>query len=53
VQPLEPPGQRRQLVLSKHVELLIWQSHQRRQRVYPGGCVSLELAPFPPTRARL
>jgi hypothetical protein len=26
VQPLEPPPQQRQLVLSKHVELLIWHS---------------------------
>jgi hypothetical protein len=32
VQPLEPPCQQRQLVLSKHVELLIWHRHQRGQR---------------------
>jgi hypothetical protein len=43
VQPLEPPGQQRQLVLSKHVELLIWQRHQRRQRIHPGRCVSVRL----------
>jgi hypothetical protein len=29
VQPLEPPRQQHQLVLSKHVELLIWHKHQR------------------------
>jgi hypothetical protein len=45
VQPLELPIQQRQLVLSKHVELLVWQSHQRRQRVHPGGCVSIRLSP--------
>jgi hypothetical protein len=27
VHPLEPPGQQRQLILSEHVELLIWQRH--------------------------
>jgi hypothetical protein len=26
VQPLEPPRQQRQLVLSKHIKLLIWNS---------------------------
>jgi hypothetical protein len=31
VHPLEPPGQQRRLVLSKHVELLIRHSHQRGQ----------------------
>jgi hypothetical protein len=29
VQPLEPPHRQRQLVLSKHIELLIWHRHQR------------------------
>jgi hypothetical protein len=32
VQPLEPSRQERQLVLSKHIELLIGHRHQGRQR---------------------
>jgi hypothetical protein len=44
VQPLEPPRQQRQLVLSKHVELLIWHRHQRGQREHPGGWVSVSLS---------
>jgi hypothetical protein len=44
VQPLEPPGQQRQLVLSKHVKLLVWQRHQRGQRGHPGRCVSVILS---------
>jgi hypothetical protein len=31
VHRLESPSQQRQLVLSKHVELLIWQRHQGGQ----------------------
>jgi hypothetical protein len=46
VQPLEPPSQQRQLVFSKHVELLVWQRHQRRQRLHPGGCISIRLSHF-------
>jgi hypothetical protein len=46
MQPLEPPGQQRQLVRSKHVELLIWLSHQRRQRVHPRGYVSVRTSTF-------
>jgi hypothetical protein len=46
VQPLEPPGQQRQLILSKHVELLVWHRHQRRQRVHPERCVSVRLGHF-------
>jgi hypothetical protein len=49
VHPLEPPGQQLQLILAEHVELLIWQRHQRRQGEHPGGWVPFE----PPTRARL
>jgi hypothetical protein len=37
VPPLESPRRQRQLVLSKHVELLIWHRHQRGQREHPGG----------------
>jgi hypothetical protein len=44
VQPLEPPRQQRQLVLSKHVELLIRHRHQRVQREHPGGWVSVGLS---------
>jgi hypothetical protein len=44
VHPLETPGQQRQLVFSKHVELLIWQRHQRVQREHPGGWVSINLS---------
>jgi hypothetical protein len=44
VQPLEPPRQQRQLVLSKHVELLIWHIHQRGQTKYPGGWVSVRFS---------
>jgi hypothetical protein len=40
VYPLEPPSQQRHLVLSKHVELLIWQRHKRGQGEHPGGWVS-------------
>jgi hypothetical protein len=39
VHPLELLGQQHQLVLSKHVELLMWQRHQRGQREHPGGWV--------------
>jgi hypothetical protein len=44
VQPLEPPRQQCQLVLSKHVELLIWHRHQRGQREHPGGLFSVSLS---------
>jgi hypothetical protein len=53
VQPLEPPRQQRQLVLSKHVKLLIWHRHQRGQREHPGRWVMLAFPFEPPTRARL
>jgi hypothetical protein len=43
VHSLEPPCQQRQLVLSKHVALLICQRHQGIQRVHPGGWVSIRL----------
>jgi hypothetical protein len=33
-----------QLVLSKDVELLIWQRHQGRQRVHLGGCISVRFS---------
>jgi hypothetical protein len=45
VQPLEPTRQQRELILSKHVELLIWHRHQRGQGEHPGGWVSVRL-PF-------
>jgi hypothetical protein len=41
---LEPPGQQRQLILSEHVELLIWQRHLRGQAEHPGGWVSIKLS---------
>jgi hypothetical protein len=44
VQPLEPPHQQRQLVLSKHIELLIWHGHQTGQREHPGRWVSVILS---------
>jgi hypothetical protein len=44
VQPLEPPRQQRQLILSKHIELLIWHRHQRGQREHPGGWVSVSIS---------
>jgi hypothetical protein len=44
VHPLEPPGQQRHLVLSKHIELLIWQRHQRGQGEHPGGWVSVRFS---------
>jgi hypothetical protein len=53
VQPLEPPRQQCQLVLSKHVEVLIWHRHQRGQREHPGGRLVLVFPFEPPTRARL
>jgi hypothetical protein len=51
--PLEPPGQQRQLVLSKHVELLIWQRHQRGQREHPSGWFSIRFSFRVPMTARL
>jgi hypothetical protein len=53
VQPLEPPRQQRQLVLSKHIELLIGiDIKEDKENILVTGLV---LAfPFePPTRARL
>jgi hypothetical protein len=53
VQPLEPPRQQRQHVLSKHVELLIWTDiKEDKENILVDGLV---LAfPFePPMRARL
>jgi hypothetical protein len=44
VQPLKPPRQQCQLVLSKHVELLIWHRHQRGQREHLGGWVSVSFS---------
>jgi hypothetical protein len=44
VHPLEPPGQQRQLVLSKQVELLIWHRHHRGQGQHPGGWVSIRFS---------
>jgi hypothetical protein len=44
VQPLEPSGQQCQLVLSKHVELLVWRRHQRGQNKHPGGWVSVRIS---------
>jgi hypothetical protein len=44
VHPLEPSGQQRQLILSEHVELLIWQRHQREQGEHPGGWVSVRFS---------
>jgi hypothetical protein len=41
VQHLKPPRQQRQLVLSKHVELLILHGHQRE---HPGGWVRVRLS---------
>jgi hypothetical protein len=41
---LEPPGQQRQLILFEHVELLIWQRHQRGQGEHPGGWVSVRFS---------
>jgi hypothetical protein len=49
----ENPSQQRQLILSKHVELLIWQRHQRGQGEHPDGCVSVRFPFEPPVRARL
>jgi hypothetical protein len=43
VQPLEPPRQERQLVLSKHMGLLIWHRHQSGKREHPGGWVSVSV----------
>jgi hypothetical protein len=51
--PLEPPGQQRQLVLSKHVELLIWQRHQRGQGEHPSGWFSIRFSFRVPMTARL
>jgi hypothetical protein len=44
MQPLEPPHQESQLVLSKLVELLIWHRHQRGEREHPGGWVRVILS---------
>jgi hypothetical protein len=46
VQHLELSGQQCLLVFSKHVELLIWRIHQRRQRVHPRGCVGVRHSHF-------
>jgi hypothetical protein len=53
VQPLEPPGQQRQVVLSKHIKLLIWQSIKEDGEYILEDALALDLAPLPPTRARL
>jgi hypothetical protein len=42
--PLRKLGQQRQLVLSKHIELLIWHSHLSGQGEHPGGWVSIRLS---------
>jgi hypothetical protein len=53
VQPLELPRQERQLVLSKHVELLIWHRlKEDKENILVDGLV-LAFPVEPPTRARL
>jgi hypothetical protein len=44
VEPLKPHPQQRQLVLSEHVELLIWHRHLRGQGEHPSGWVSVRLS---------
>jgi hypothetical protein len=53
VQPLELPRQQRQLILSTHIELLIWHRHQKVQGEHSGGWVVLVFPFEPPIRARL
>jgi hypothetical protein len=48
VQPLEPPRQQRQLILSKHIKPLIWHRHQRGQSEHLGGWVRVSIS-FRPT----
>jgi hypothetical protein len=49
----ENPGQQRQLILSKHVGLLIWQRHQRGQGEHPDEWVNVRFPFEPPMRTRL
>jgi hypothetical protein len=47
------PGQQRQLILSKHIKLLISQKHQRGQGEHLVDGLALDFPFEPPMRARL
>jgi hypothetical protein len=51
--PLEPPGQQRQLILSKHVKLLIYKDIKEDKEYILENGLALVFAPEPLTRARL